>query len=227
MPAQRRPSCLCVAHCLAGQLFIPNKGCCHGSELVFLFDLTIGLWTDGERELAEAFVEYWTSFATTGVPSGPSLPTWPAFTLVRQRACACDRAVDVPPSVIRVSLCSFVVYLCRLFWSVLPRMSTCAYLCQFVYIVLCRAVVSCTQAWSWSGSTLRLRCVIVSLSAARHPSQETQQTGILNVHNMLDPVSHFYDDALHLPRKQMYEQGNSLARQMHAVRRQRQYILVY
>ena len=39
------------------QLFVPNKGCCHGSELVFVFDVTIGLWTPGEVALAKAFVK--------------------------------------------------------------------------------------------------------------------------------------------------------------------------
>jgi carboxylesterase type B len=39
------------------QLFVPNKGCCHGSELVFVFDIELGLWTTDEQALAKAFVK--------------------------------------------------------------------------------------------------------------------------------------------------------------------------
>ena len=39
------------------QLFVPDKGCCHGSELVMVFDVTLGLWTSGEKALAQAFVK--------------------------------------------------------------------------------------------------------------------------------------------------------------------------
>jgi hypothetical protein len=42
----------------------------------------IGLWTKEERELADAFVEYWTSFAANGVPGTATLPQWQAFNLV-------------------------------------------------------------------------------------------------------------------------------------------------
>ena len=70
----------------ACQLFVPNKGCFHGSELIFLFDLEIALWTEGERKLADAFVAYWTSFAKNGVPTGASYPSWPVFSTVTLRA---------------------------------------------------------------------------------------------------------------------------------------------
>lgn len=60
-------------------LFAPSKGCFHGSELAFVFDLHLVQWTPEERELASAFVHYWVSFAATGTPSAPSQPQWPPF----------------------------------------------------------------------------------------------------------------------------------------------------
>ncbi|RYG53092.1 hypothetical protein EON66_09030 [archaeon] len=54
-------------------------GCFHGSELVNVFDFTSLLWGDGEMELADAFVRYWTNFAVSGNPNGNGLPTWKAY----------------------------------------------------------------------------------------------------------------------------------------------------
>lgn len=39
------------------QLLYPWRGCFHGSELTFVFDYTLGLWTQGEQALAQAFVK--------------------------------------------------------------------------------------------------------------------------------------------------------------------------
>jgi hypothetical protein len=40
------------------QIFAPDKGCFHGSELAFVFDLELALWSSEERALAQAFVKY-------------------------------------------------------------------------------------------------------------------------------------------------------------------------
>lgn len=60
----------------------PNErlGVCHGSELLGVFDLTIGMWDDAEKELGKSFVRYWTNFAANGVPSSEGDPAWPAYT---------------------------------------------------------------------------------------------------------------------------------------------------
>ena len=61
------------------KLFVPYKGVFHGSELAFVFDLKLGLWTKEERALALQFVRYWTRFARTGNPNGGSDFHWPAY----------------------------------------------------------------------------------------------------------------------------------------------------
>jgi para-nitrobenzyl esterase len=60
-------------------LFKPLR-CFHGSELANVFDFTLLLWGFGEVDLADAFVLYWTQFAKTGNPNGPTVPAWPAWT---------------------------------------------------------------------------------------------------------------------------------------------------
>ena len=47
------------------KLFVPFKGCCHGSELPFVFDFHPAFLGKGELPLAEQFVRYWTRFAST------------------------------------------------------------------------------------------------------------------------------------------------------------------
>lgn len=60
-------------------------GACHGIELPFVFgthDAPLGrLAGDGPdaRRLAEAVQDAWLSFATTGRPTSPLLPEWPAY----------------------------------------------------------------------------------------------------------------------------------------------------
>lgn len=59
----------------------------HASELPFVFgtlDSTPPLWpkipdTQEQRNLSEAMVEYWSSFARTGHPTAEHAPDWPAF----------------------------------------------------------------------------------------------------------------------------------------------------
>jgi para-nitrobenzyl esterase len=54
----------------------PRAGCFHGSELINVFDLEIGMWGEGEVALGRQFVRYWTRFATTGNPNGGGDPVW-------------------------------------------------------------------------------------------------------------------------------------------------------
>jgi carboxylesterase type B len=60
-------------------IFAPDKGCCHASELVFVFNFDVALWSDAERALSDQFVRYWTRFAMTGNPNGGGDPNWPAY----------------------------------------------------------------------------------------------------------------------------------------------------
>jgi para-nitrobenzyl esterase len=43
-------------------------------------------WTSYDRVLSKAMTTYWTNFAKTGDPNGPSVPTWPKFGKVRGQA---------------------------------------------------------------------------------------------------------------------------------------------
>lgn len=59
---------------------------CHGDELPFVFHpfqnfIPLGIKaTDAEKELSQVMVEYWTSFAHTGVPSSPTAGVaWPTY----------------------------------------------------------------------------------------------------------------------------------------------------
>lgn len=59
-------------------------GCCHASELLLVFDFTVGLAEDGETELARTVVKYWTNFAIYGDPNGDAAdpnppPAWPEY----------------------------------------------------------------------------------------------------------------------------------------------------
>ncbi|MFI0514727.1 carboxylesterase/lipase family protein [Streptomyces sp. WSLK1-5] len=59
-------------------------GASHASELPYLFDLG-GLPRDltaAQRRLADAMIGYWTRFARTGDPGGPSSPRWPRRTVL-------------------------------------------------------------------------------------------------------------------------------------------------
>ena len=56
-------------------------GAYHGSEIPFVFGSASPLlpMSDKDEKLAETMQAYWTNFARTGDPNGPSLPEWPAY----------------------------------------------------------------------------------------------------------------------------------------------------
>ena len=70
-------------------------GVCHGSELLGVFDLTIGMWDDAEKELGKSFVRYWTNFAINGVPSSAGDPVWPAYSNATDMALQLDTGANL------------------------------------------------------------------------------------------------------------------------------------
>jgi para-nitrobenzyl esterase len=60
----------------------PRFGAFHSGELPYVFDNLAVLrrpWSTVDRQLAVAVSSYWAAFAGSGVPSGSSLPAWPAY----------------------------------------------------------------------------------------------------------------------------------------------------
>jgi len=58
-----------------------TAGAYHGSDLQFVFDSPLPLfpWTDTDRALAAAVVDYWVAFANEGAPLASERLAWPAF----------------------------------------------------------------------------------------------------------------------------------------------------
>jgi para-nitrobenzyl esterase len=77
----------------APERFLPPLGfpygAAHASELQYLFDLGAsagsGALTAGQQRLAAVMRTYWTQMARTGAPSGPGVPSWPAFHVASPR----------------------------------------------------------------------------------------------------------------------------------------------
>jgi para-nitrobenzyl esterase len=60
----------------------PEFGAFHSGELPYVFDNLAVLhrpWTAADHQLAVAVSSYWAAFAANGIPSGNSLPRWPAY----------------------------------------------------------------------------------------------------------------------------------------------------
>lgn len=79
------------------QLFVPDKGCFHGSELVMVYNFVPGLWTSGEQSLSDQFVRYWTRFATSGNPNGGTDPQWPAYDQAQDQLMVLDVGSGLAP----------------------------------------------------------------------------------------------------------------------------------
>jgi para-nitrobenzyl esterase len=57
-------------------------GASHFAELWYVFDhldQSPWRWTSADRKMADEISNYWVTFATSGNPNGPGLPSWPAF----------------------------------------------------------------------------------------------------------------------------------------------------
>ena len=71
-------------------------GPAHTTELQFLFPLfhggsgAIRPLSSAEQTLAHKMMAYWTNFAKTGNPNGPSLPAWPKFTAANEPVLSLD-----------------------------------------------------------------------------------------------------------------------------------------
>jgi para-nitrobenzyl esterase len=68
----------------APEVFLPPTsfpyGAAHGSELLYLFDLTWpGELDEQQQELSDRMISYWTQFAKVGEPNRSGLPSWRAY----------------------------------------------------------------------------------------------------------------------------------------------------
>ena len=76
-------------------------GARHAGEIEYVFGTLDSVprvtWTDADRTLSDRMMTYWTSFAATGVPSGPGVPTWPAYAAPSRLVLHLDTSIRVAP----------------------------------------------------------------------------------------------------------------------------------
>ena len=72
-----------------GNRLAAAKGAPHAAELPFVFghleQQPTMPWRPEDHAVSDAMIGYWTNFAKTGDPNGPSLPAWPRFTAADER----------------------------------------------------------------------------------------------------------------------------------------------
>jgi para-nitrobenzyl esterase len=85
---------------------LPNAqwlGAQHGAEIPYVLNWPNGAhstdvaWTDTDRMLADQVSSYWVNFAARGNPNGSSLPAWPAFARIDERALGIADTVAAMP----------------------------------------------------------------------------------------------------------------------------------
>ncbi len=87
-----------------------DAGAFHSSDLWYVFGTLDRCWRSlepgfvpGDYELSRRMIDYWTNFAKTGDPNGPTVPAWPPFTaeqpatqVLNERGAAPETYADDP-----------------------------------------------------------------------------------------------------------------------------------
>jgi para-nitrobenzyl esterase len=92
-------------------------GAFHGAEVQYLFDVGFFFeFTPAQKQLSQAMVSYWTSFAKTGDPNSPLTPTWSPYNTT-----ADEFQSLIPPTPVVEPTGSFSAdHLCDAFWNLIP-----------------------------------------------------------------------------------------------------------
>jgi para-nitrobenzyl esterase len=104
----------------APDIFVPAAsfplGAYHAAELQYLFDFNLRAsgsdpFTLGQRQLSDAMISYWTTFAATGDPNSPSQPAWSPYSSVS------DEFQSLAPPTPAVESSFDVDHKCSSFWN--------------------------------------------------------------------------------------------------------------